>query len=1280
MVSNMASAMRSPAPGSILLEMFDSIDSSTLGEAGSSSIPEPWKDATSGDISVIPTEAAFLFIDSSKNLWEIGRVMPFHVRHRHQGFALVLTLALLVLVAGLVTAYFSHALQERRSGSLNRAEIEGTLIAAAAQTLVLDDFHNEISAGSETSDDSTASRFSPILVPHPEEGFPPLAPSMSPWRNPNDQFYPNVVKVSRAGLPFHEADDGYGPTAGPSRASSVNSTSDPSLNDRFLSRESWNEPRLMTPAEFDGNDESPPFPAPDWIYLDRKGTTPLPEPEAIHAMADPSPDNPDFVLARFAYVIYDVGGLIDINVAGNALPDTENRHRGRLHQIDLVEGPGRLQLPGFTKFVEAWRWPDRAEDQTFLFDPTASFLEVEAGAQGLVTRQDLIEFARQSGSELSEEALPFLTIFSRSVNAPHWRPDPGRSKEPPQPDPDELNPDLPGIRFTEETVLDRGSDPAVTVSAGSPVMPRRFPLGKLDLFNSPNPDEESLLYYFGLERVPERVATFTYAVATPDGRIARLHEVAAQGREPNFFEVLQAVILTGSLGKSAGHSYTLDMLRDELRNLQILQIGANIMDQWDSDDIPTTLLFPSGDSADPWLEVYGTENLPYLHQFALVPHRPGHDPDRFQLWAIFDLWNPHQNAQNPPSGIENLRVKPVAGQFHNLRIFYDLLDYDPRWRGDRHWWYYGYHRGAELDIAELGEPMEFSSFPGPDGFSEPATARGNAPATEEDFPGLLLWDHDLGDLPAGGTRANPAIPSIGFRPPDFQVLLNNLVDFQESDGTKVGLSPYTADRPYIEDPMGNREYPPETQFTGLDETFWEVRQSDDGRHLLRARFAVKAHNAKLETAPSAQANFDIYDAAWHPESLPLSFALQAEINGEWVTYQRVDDFFRRSASNRHRRGVRSYDENDPEFVDYVLREDTHHSVLNDEEIEGLESSFYEWRPIEYYQRFDPRGQRFGFSEALGTPLGTPLRSSLEPWNGRRNRPHLWIAWRYGIPARQPPGSELGFEYYGSDAVAYAPAGIATNHPETLSSLHTLRYPDRDGVIRPADAYFGDGEAVVPMSPGRFGDRPVLLNRPFRSVGDLGYVFRDQPWKTLDFSTRYSADLGLLDVFSLDESTEAVPLVAGKVNLNTRRPEVLSALLRGAAENFPGPDSALPTTEIDGDRADLIAAAIMDETGWQPVVYPGDLVSRVFHPPTGDDVLGDVVKGEREAALRTLTALGDTRTWNFMMDLVVQTGRFTSASTDGADFLVQSEHRYWIHVAMDRLTGEIVDLQTETVHP
>jgi len=73
-----------------------------------------------------------------------------------------------------------------------------------------------------------------------------------------------------------------------------------------------------------------------------------------------------------------------------------------------------------------------------------------------------------------------------------------------------------------------------------------------------------------------------------------------------------------------------------------------------------------------------------------------------------------------------------------------------------------------------------------------------------------------------------------------------------------------------------------------------------------------------------------------------------------------------------------------------------------------------------------------------------------------------------------------------------------------------------------------------------------------------------------------------------------------------------------------------------------------------------------------------VKRLRVAPIRALTAAGQAGTWNLMIDLVTQTGKYPVNARDLNDFTVEAERRVWLHVAIDRLTGEIIDQQTEVV--
>jgi hypothetical protein len=181
-----------------------------------------------------------------------------------------------------------------------------------------------------------------------------------------------------------------------------------------------------------------------------------------------------------------------------------------------------------------------------------------------------------------------------------------------------------------------------------------------------------------------------------------------------------------------------------------------------------------------------------------------------------------------------------------------------------------------------------------------------------------------------------------------------------------------------------------------------------------------------------------------------------------------------------------------------------------------------------------------------------------------------------------------------------------------------------------------------------------------------------PWKTLDFFSRRSADLGLLDLFSISDTDSNLPLVAGRVNLNSRQTAVLKTILLNA--------NKLSSSGLSDAEAQAIAQAIAAESASNPFLQKGDLVKRVFNKGSGTDPLAsDLIKTRREAALRVLVEMGTTRTWNFLIDLVAQTGRFNSTSKTGSDFLVQSEERVWIHVSIDRMTGEILEIRKENVN-
>ncbi len=297
-----------------------------------------------------------------------------------------------------------------------------------------------------------------------------------------------------------------------------------------------------------------------------------------------------------------------------------------------------------------------------------------------------------------------------------------------------------------------------------------------------------------------------------------------------------------------------------------------------------------------------------------------------------------------------------------------------------------------------------------------------------------------------------------------------------------------------------------------------------------------------------------------------------------------------------------------------------------------------------------------------------------------------------------------------------------------------------GALASVGGYTNVSEGL-PMSQGntdKLATRPVILNRTFRSVAEMSYAFRGTPWKHLDFSLPETADAALLDIFCISEPPQITssstglaasnaPLVAGKVSLNTRQEGVLKALMAGALKDEL---TASDTLAAGVDAAKAAQALIDRTTGTKPWLGPltnnaelaGKLFGRdltgitdsdpvytsvVYRTSTEPKRNSDIATGQnqltwhftgfsadlakaltstrdrktqrlREAAMRALADSGQTRVWNVMLDLIVQTGSLTPHTSALGDFNVTGEKRVWVYIAIDRFTGEILDRQAEWV--
>ena len=95
-----------------------------------------------------------------------------------------------------------------------------------------------------------------------------------------------------------------------------------------------------------------------------------------------------------------------------------------------------------------------------------------------------------------------------------------------------------------------------------------------------------------------------------------------------------------------------------------------------------------------------------------------------------------------------------------------------------------------------------------------------------------------------------------------------------------------------------------------------------------------------------------------------------------------------------------------------------------------------------------------------------------------------------------------------------------------------------------------------------------------------------------------------------------------------------------------------------------------------MISKADLVARIAADASFTGLLN---KEARECVMRALTDAGQTRTWNLMIDVIAQSGRYPPTASNLSQFVVEGEKRYWLHIAIDRFTGEVIDQQLEAVY-
>jgi hypothetical protein len=217
-----------------------------------------------------------------------------------------------------------------------------------------------------------------------------------------------------------------------------------------------------------------------------------------------------------------------------------------------------------------------------------------------------------------------------------------------------------------------------------------------------------------------------------------------------------------------------------------------------------------------------------------------------------------------------------------------------------------------------------------------------------------------------------------------------------------------------------------------------------------------------------------------------------------------------------------------------------------------------------------------------------------------------------------------------------------------------------------------------------GPNTQVISHAFATVGEFGYGINtsDGTLPTLKFwdsstSPRFQY-APVLDFFSYNPISSAYPR-AGIVNLYTRNAPVLAAILSRTLEKDPGPTpSPSPTPVVSAADAMSAANAIVAET--QRVLAGNPTYGSVQQTDLTRAIAGRLAKAAfdqvpnlatsdetKGTVARALAEMGQTRTWNLLIDVIAQTGKYKPNAQDltGSNFVVEGEKRYWLHIALGR---------------
>jgi len=648
---------------------------------------------------------------------------------------------------------------------------------------------------------------------------------------------------------------------------------------------------------------------------------------------------------------------------------------------------------------------------------------------------------------------------------------------------------------------------------------------------------------------------------------------------------------------------------------QIFAIAANLIDQADADSFPTALRINAEN-------IFGIEDIPRLFGAGVYTFRPpagnavtpNSDSAFLHQMVLFSVWNPHQVALTPPSSApDTFRVICRYGTsgfgLQSGTLFPAQLN--------------GSYRGILYSESPNYRrvPRDFASNPSWIQFPSTFESGMRDPVMLTPKPGVT-WSGNsdprdrltMATTVAGNVRA---IDVVGMR--------RGYHEAPEHEALVPACAARPDRLPRVADPV---PVPPPTPS--------EPPFGNDARLVFSDRGFMNLELQYLDPADG------------------------------WRTYDAIYSFF----STRPGNGM-----------NWLLPGDAQYQQVIDSGVLAS-ASLAQWQKSMVVNtnyrlcdpataRVDPRTTRFNMPRSHRGGPSSSIISSIEVPNNTQLGQGNPIAGPYFYASF---GGTLGTDYFknyirnGRFDFGY----VANNSAEVLTPAINYvprNYCDPDYVQR-----WGDGGGRTGGDPNMVNStaRPVILNRPFRNVGEIGAVFRDTPWRTIDLLSEKSADAGLLEIFTVGESpTDAV---AGRINLNSASRPVLEALLTGSDLNQASSATTISFASAASLVTDILARRSSATNG--PIENLSQLAA--FFPQTNTvSTAYPAPKNQREGAVRALAGVGTTRTWNLLIDVIAQSGRLTpNAANLESDFIVQGQKRFWLNVSLDRFTGDVVASQLE----